>query len=373
MNGNKSVFICIYMLFAMCLITCNTSTNNGFKIKVKLHNTAVPYVLLYEVAPWNLKFVDSLKINENGIVQIYGNSEQNKLLALKAEGEPIFFVAKNKEEIQIDFNTKDYTTYTISNSKISNNIKKVGVQRKKLHDDFIKSSIELKKYLREANVKLGFDSISIALENRYDSIYWNYKKYLKNSLKTALKPIEILSIINHLSLEEDFYFLDKYCTQIKTEYPNSKVIKKISEKFEEHKLNVIRNAPYIDPVGLDGDLVALSDFKGKYVLLNFWFSYCWKSIKDFKYIKTAYLESKNKDLIVFNVCLDAYTKTWAKAIDSLNLSAMNHAIDIRGFDSPFLKDFDIQYIPANFLIDKNGIIINKNIRGTELIEVLSEI
>jgi peroxiredoxin len=123
-----------------------------------------------------------------------------------------------------------------------------------------------------------------------------------------------------------------------------------------------------------GKPVSLSDFKGKYVLIDFWASWCGPCRAENPNVVKAYNNYKDKSFTVLGVSLDQPGKqqAWLNAIHKDSLT-WTHVSDLKFWDNAVAKQYGIRAIPQNLLLDPSGKIIAKNIRGDELTAKLAEI
>jgi peroxiredoxin len=155
---------------------------------------------------------------------------------------------------------------------------------------------------------------------------------------------------------------------------NTPYVRVLEELIKTRRL-VDTGKPAPDFTSFDpaGKPVKLSGLLGKgYLLIDFWASWCGPCRKENPNVVKAWLKYKDKGFDILGVSLDKSREGWLKAIEKDNLT-WTHVSDLLYWDSQPAQLYGVRAIPSNVLIDKNGIIIKKNLRGKELESVLKEL
>jgi peroxiredoxin len=146
----------------------------------------------------------------------------------------------------------------------------------------------------------------------------------------------------------------------------------ISNTSKENTPGIGQKAPDISLPNPEGQKVKLSTLKGKVVLIDFWASWCGPCRKENPFVVNVYNKYKDKGFTVFSVSLDNNKDKWLQAIEKDGL-VWNHVSDLKGWNSSAADLYGIRSIPATFLLDKDGTIIGKNLRGAALENALRKV
>ena len=146
----------------------------------------------------------------------------------------------------------------------------------------------------------------------------------------------------------------------------------------EAKMKTDIGQPYIDVVqpDADGNEVSLKSVvenpANKYVLLDFWASWCGPCMGEVPHLKKTYDEFHKKGFEIFGVTFDDNREDWLDATRYLRVNWVHVGL-LNGFDNQAAKDYAVNAIPSNFLIDSEGKIVAKNLRGEALYEKIAEL
>ncbi|GFZ76291.1 thiol:disulfide interchange protein [Aquaticitalea lipolytica] len=225
--------------------------------------------------------------------------------------------------------------------------------------------------------KANFSATMAEMEKEMNSYPFDFLANHKDNY-FSLKLIESLmtsSSIDLSKIEDSFNNLDE---SVKSSGYGRVVFSKISvQKLENERLgslNLGKVAPNFTAPDPNGKMISLNEIKGKVTIIDFWASWCGPCRRENPNVVKTYNKYHNKGLEIISVSLDraGQKDKWLKAIEDDKLT-WHHVSNLNYFNDPVAKQYNIQSIPSTYILDSEGKIAAKNLRGKALEDKVAEL
>ncbi|NSL86962.1 TlpA family protein disulfide reductase [Chitinophaga sp. Mgbs1] len=216
-----------------------------------------------------------------------------------------------------------------------------------------------------------------ALTGQYDWLFNDMGERVKLLIKMYPNTPVLLYALDYLHPRRDKELIAAELGKLIKKYPYLEEAKRKQQDIAHaeavaRKTGIGATAMNFTQQNVKGDPVKLTDYRGKYVLLDFWASWCGPCRAENPNVLENYEKYHSKGLEILGVSLDDKKDAWVKAIKDDGLT-WEHVSDLKGWRNVVAKEYNIRAVPSNFLLDKDGKIIAKDLRGEELSRKLEEI
>lgn len=279
-----------------------------------------------------------------------------------------FFLEKGTTEIK--------SPDSIAKANISGSL--LNDENLELKNSLITIEEKIHSLMAEAAGTSATDQLSPDFKNKFDAkqkaIQIEQKAILKKFIQAHPQSLVSLEAIkSYAGPYPDPSELDPLYAGLSEKLKKSDSGKAFSVALSQLKINAVGTlAPDFTQNDPNGKPVKLSSFKGKYVLIDFWASWCAPCREENPNVVRVFNQYKDKNFTVLGVSLDKEKNNWVKAIDNDGLT-WTHVSDLKGWYNEVATLYSVRAVPQNLLIDPTGKIIAKNLRGEELVERMGEL
>ena len=358
------------ILIVILLIGCNTNKNS---FTINANTDRVGDAILLKIDPVENN-IDTTSI-KNGKFSFKKTIEEEELYRLKFHDGSSFDILVDKgENIIIDYQEDKLS---ITGSSGTNKI--MDIDNNLLNLLMFRDSIT-KELQGLANSVDYEEKVAMYREAFFDKLAMHQeylKEFIKNNKESKVCLIALFQEYGQsspvMTVDEHLEVFDMVLENLKTNFPNSNHITLLEEQIEIFRpLAYGQPAPDFTLPNQNNQSISLSDFKNKVVLIDFWASWCKPCRMENPKLVKLYEKYSNNDFEIISVSLDGTARqqdsksAWLKAIKDDNLSAWIHLSELKGWETYVRELYNFNSIPYTVLVDKEGKIVAKNLRGVDL-------
>ena len=352
-------FTCVLLTLAAC------GENDGsFQLKGKVDKHTKAWLYLEQIQGNEIVPVDSVKTGDDGTFSFDKKVSVKDFYRLRVSENNVVFIVLDPAE-QVTYNNpniylqQDYTLEGSEEGKLVLEIKAIKKSIDNHRDSLMaimNSAPNDKKEALQRELELNFNTYVQNTLNKFRTIIKE-----KNNTLAAITAAEMLDP------DQDFKAHEYMANGLKQYNPNAGFAKSFIARVDQAKATAIGQvAPEINLPNPEGKNIALSSLKGKVVVIDFWASWCGPCRKENPNVVKMYNANKDKGFEIYSVSLDKEKKGWEQAILKDGLIWPSHVSDLGYWSSSVVKQYGFTGIPFTVLLDREGKIVAKGLRGPEL-------
>jgi thiol-disulfide isomerase/thioredoxin len=370
------------LIAIVCMVvfaSCRSKQHGAFTVSGKIDNPTGDKVYLQEL-PFNGQqpiLLDSATIT-NGQFSLKGMASEEGIYSLSIKNGPALLLVNDSKEIKVKVDINKFKAYQTEGSPASTSLHELFEQYFNQYEVTKACSIKVDS-LKQQEIS---DSLVMVSELQFKRELEKLKELLENFVSTNPSPAASLHVLSLgyyqgiINTAETKKLALEAAAKFKgyKHFGTFQETVAAKEKANAPKPYSLMNqmAPEIALPSLNGDTVRLSSYKGKYVLVDFWASWCGPCRRENPTVVAAYNKYKGKNFDVLGVSLDDARKNWENAVKQDSLT-WTHVSDLKRWETNLVQVYGFNSIPFNILVDPTGKIIAAGLHGEELERKLAEV
>ncbi|MES2702417.1 MAG: TlpA disulfide reductase family protein [Bacteroidota bacterium] len=367
------------LFIALSTLAACSSSDRKFTVMGNITGMPPQTVILEQLnANDIITIVDSQKSAADGHFEVSAVAPEAGLYRLHFGDNKFILLSVDKGNMEVTGNWQAIENYTVNGSIPSKQLQTFIVSIREHLRDFNTMSVVLDTLQAK-----GSDSMLAVAKTDFDDMKTRFTQFVEryaDTTKYAPNAVFAARILNPYS---ESAYLSSFTAGLPKRFPKMKLVKDFEEYYNkilakqragkpQQSVEPGSMAPDISLPTAEGQTITLSSLRGKYVLVDFWASWCGPCRGENPTVVAAWERFKEKNFAILGVSLDNNKDAWQKAVKDDNL-AWTQVSDLKGWSSAAAATYAIQSIPANFLIDPQGKIVGRNLRGSQLEETLQEV
>ncbi len=365
----------VQILFLFFVITsCTKKEPKTVEINGQISPASATYLILQKETDIERKIIeviDTIKVDRQGAFRAFYNIEPYVYSLKFPNKKSVTLAIGKKQDIRVE--VKNYNsenaTITITGSQDAEELAAYENFRAESLDRLVESvRRSIKELKKDENPDLQKIAELGQLElSNYDAHLDELNAFIKNKMS---ETVGLYATSLRWKGAKNLALFDSLASNFEMKYPDLEISKKIREKVTRLQQTSIggRTADILLP-SIDGTELKLSSIRSKFILIDFWASWCGPCRRESGSLNDIYATYDRANFDIYGVSLDDQKQKWIDAIEKDN-RIWSNVSSLERFKTPAAYDYAVTALPDNFLIDQNRTIIAKNVHGEELAKLL---
>lgn len=370
----------VIYLALIIVITCACSgRKTNFEVEVRVSNSQGTLIHLARRTLSGTVMIDSAMPEKSGAYKLKGFTSQPDFYILYTKpNRYINLIIRPGDDFRVITSEESFdVSYLVEGSKDSRLIQKMVTRQTRT----LEKITEISTLYENSMGKKDFEKIKAGIDSTYEQVFAEHKQFSIDLIRENPGSLaSLMALYQQLGrnapvfdYKKDFRYYELVDSGLSKLYPNSEAVidlnLKVAELRNRLKLELGSTAPEIALPDSAGKAIALSTLRNKKILVIFWATWSSQSMAELERFASLYPLSEKKNLEYFMVSLDRTRDSWLNGIEGKNIKGI-HVSDLKYWDSPVVDRYKIEQLPVVYLLNEEGVIINRNFTASDFPAIL---
>lgn len=368
------------------LVGCQTGSSPGYVVEGTVNGTEATTIYLDYLTDQQVMTIDTAALEEDGGFRMDGTTDERGFYRLRTASDNYWLVLMGPDDhIEIEVDVADPNSATLVEAP------EASAAFQEVMDFLIAGQDELMALRQEAQqlqMTGGTPEQMQAIQLQYQQADAERRQALKARLESETDPFVKTYLLSALNINQEYEYVKNTAQRLRDEFGENPYLTGILQRVDQVEqqraaqeaqeelqasLQPGVEVPDIVMKNPQGQDMRLSDLRGQVVLVDFWASWCKPCRVENPNLVKAYEAYHDQGFEIFSVSLDKNRAKWVKAIEDDGLVWPYHVSDLQGWSNAAARTYGVNSIPFALLIDQEGKVVDKNLRGPALEAALEEI